>query len=679
MPLPSFTVVGNLFEITGEIFSSELLESAPTTLRFTFTPNLSSLTTPITYGGNLYKVGIVYGGVEDDGTIVQASMVNGQVVTSGDPIQLLAENGDLNVSGLMWRVALETPLGTRWQELAGWWIDAYADGATVDLSAVPPAVQADANLTFVDVGDVASPLGKLLLAAFDAQAARTVINALSSDDVGDEIAAAIAADETVIDAAAAAVTADIEGRDLLEKGDPGAPFVADPEGDRIAASIGPLGEFLFGINADGTAEFNAVTVGDDVVTTSVDAEDLLWAPVVFSDNNYSEIHVDKDGRVQQWALDAWAERMGLGSVGGGGTVHVLIGLGQSNMSGRGLPISDEIDPPNPRIVQYGANASEITTATVPLDMVDAESAGLDTSAYGISPLTLIAREYLQRLPVNDVILLIPAAKGGSAVGYSDSESVGGVWNTAYEGESLDLYGMAKAQITAALAAAETRWPNMTLRIAGAFWHQGEANASFTEADYATELDAIITGLRTHVSMSLMPFVIGGLVPEWVAARSGTHDGVVAAHVNTPNRVVRTGYAIPPGNSGGNVSLNPADLVHFHREALEELSRRMLLAWDRALRNTTTSVPIPPAVVSATVNGTTLTVEWSQPMCRYTAFTVEYSLNGGAWTAITHTTVNTTATTTIAATLPVQVRVSTTNNVGTSQPSTPVYATLIKEP
>lgn len=182
MPLPSFTVVGNLFEITGEIVSSDLLESAPTTLRFTFTPNLSSLTTPITYGGNLYKVGIVYGGIEDDGTIVQASMVNGQVVTSGDPIQLLAEDSDLNVSGLMWRVALETPVDTRWRELAGWWIDAYADGATVDLSVVSPGVEADANPTFVDVGDVASAVGLELLTAASEDAARSAIDAVSDFD-----------------------------------------------------------------------------------------------------------------------------------------------------------------------------------------------------------------------------------------------------------------------------------------------------------------------------------------------------------------------------------------------------------------------------------------------------------------------------------------------------------------
>jgi hypothetical protein len=352
------------------------------------------------------------------------------------------------------------------------------------------------------------------------------------------------------------------------------------------------------------------------------------------------------------------------------TVHVLIGLGQSNMSGRAVPVSAEIDPPHPRIYQYGANGAAITEATVPLDMVDDPS--------GISPLTLIAREYLQRIPDNDVVLLIPAAKGGSTLGAADTTAAAGVWNANYTGASTDLYGSAKAQITAALSATDERWPDADTRIVGMFWHQGEGNPSTTQSDYATRFDAIVSDLRAHVSDADMPVVLGGIVPEWVTSE-GNLGGVVAAHIDTPKRVVRTGYAIAPPNSGGNASLSADNLVHYHREGIEELSNRMLLAWDRALRNVTASVPNPPASVSATVNGTALQMEWSQPMCRYTAFTPEFSSDSGStWTAITHTTVNTVATATIA-TVPVLVRVSVTNEYGTSRYSTPVAAVVVKQP
>jgi len=133
MALPSFTVTGNLFEITGAISASELAELAPTTLRFTFTTNLTNVNDMVTYNGNLYKIGQVYAGIEEDGTILQASMVNGQVVNSNDNVRLLAQDSSLNVTNLYWRVQLEAPVATRWRELTSWWIVAAADGATVNL------------------------------------------------------------------------------------------------------------------------------------------------------------------------------------------------------------------------------------------------------------------------------------------------------------------------------------------------------------------------------------------------------------------------------------------------------------------------------------------------------------------------------------------------------------------
>ena len=488
-------------------------------------------------------------------------------------------------------------------------------------------------------------------------------------EIGDPVPwSQVISEDVVAVAAEEAVTADIAGRDMLEGDDQRVPVIADSDGDWVAAGTGPAGEFYWGIHADGTFESSAMTVGDDAVTAQEDVEDLLWAPVVFSDNTYGEIHMDADGRVQQWALDAWAERMSIS--GSPDTVHVLIGMGQSNMSGRGTPTSAEIDPPDPRIFQYGAHATDITQATVPLDMVDTPS--------GVSPLTLIAREYVQRLPTGDVILLIPAARGSSTLGTATETDPNGVWNAAYTGTSDDLYGMAKAQIDAALAAVSEKWPNATKKVTGMFWHQGEGNLGTSESDYATRFDAIVSDLRTHLSDPDLPVVLGGMVTEWVETHSGL-ENIVAAHVDTPSRVVRTGYAYPPANGGGAQNLLADNQVHFNREALGVLSSRMLTAWDRALRNTLTSVPNVPQRIEATLNGTTLMVNWSQPMCRYTGFTVEYSANGGAWTDIPTTTVDTTAVATISGTNPVTVRLSVTNEVGTTVTSTPVYATIVKEP
>lgn len=453
--------------------------------------------------------------------------------------------------------------------------------------------------------------------------------------------------------AANAISTAAASADLLQSSDPRVPKPGDADAfrvldnqNRVALEVTPTGTTKVGSTEVEHRDYEGLRV--------YDSEERIAFDVRPDGTTFiGQLSTDSDGRSASVS-----------------TVHVLVGMGQSNMSGRGLPISADIDPPDPRIFQYGAHASQITTATVPLDSVD--------TAYGISPLTLIAREYLRRLPSGDVVLLIPAARGGSSLGYPTSESSSGIWNVAYTGASQDLYAMAKAQITAAMSAAALKWPNATIRKVGMFWHQGEGGISGNQAAYASLFDAIVADLRTHMSASNLPVVLGGMVSEWVDSHTGL-DAVRAAHIDTPKRLVYTGYAYPPANGGGNLNLNSDNQVHFHREGLEVLSSRMLLAWDRALRNTTTTVPNVPQSVAATLNGTTLTVKWSQPMCRYTAFTVEYLANGDSWTAIPTTTVDTTAVATITGTNPVQVRVSTTNEYGTSVTSTPVYANIIKEP
>lgn len=91
-------------------------------------------------------------------------------------------------------------------------------------------------------------------------------------------------------------------------------------------------------------------------------------------------------------------------------VHVLSGIGQSNMSGFGRPVSADLDPADSRIFQYGANSgatSGIRPATVPLDF--------NGGPNRLSPLTVIAREYVNTLPDGHIVLLVPAAKGSTGL------------------------------------------------------------------------------------------------------------------------------------------------------------------------------------------------------------------------------------------------------------------------
>ena len=488
----------------------------------------------------------------------------------------------------------------------------------------------------------------------DAATQESVADAIA-EDVPAIVVSTLADDETVVEAAVEAVADAAAAADFVLGDDPRLPAAGDADTFRVRDRAG----------------YAAMTVtpdGETQIGNTVFKPDSWYPGIrVYDTDDQLAFDIRPDGTVfvGQFASDSD------GIAAKPSTVHVLIGAGQSNMAGAARPTDAELDPPNPRIYQYGSHCV-IETATVPLNLVYGTTNGL-------SVLTVIAREYLQRIPPNDVILLIQGARGGSQVADTTDTNSNGIWNVAYAGASPDLYDNLKTACTNALAAIAEKWPDADVNLVGLFWHQGEANSDWSTsdgyateiADYKTRLDAMFSDLRSHLSDSDLPIAVGGMVPEYIAARTYT---VAAAHVDTPSRVVRTGYADGVTNGGGYYDLG-TDLVHYQREGVTELGRRMLAARDRALLNKTDSEPVPPRTVSATLVGGTLTVMWSQPSCRYTAFVPEYSLNNGStWTGITHTTIATTATKT-SLTAPVMVRVKTTNNVGTSAASTPVYATL----
>lgn len=449
---------------------------------------------------------------------------------------------------------------------------------------------------------------------------------------------ALAADETVVAAAADAVADAADGLDLVLASDPRLPDVGEP--DEFAVSDAHGGH-AFGVNRDGETRIGSTrfVTGAFQGLRVVDGEDRL------------AFEVGEDGRVFIAGLtpDSLAPK----------AVHVLIGLGQSNMSGRAVT-DPGLDLPDPRLWQFGAGANHLTRAAVPLDMVDVAS--------GLSPLTVLGRLWLQRIPADEVVVLVPAAKGASVLGDTTTTSGNGVWNAAYVGASLDLWGAAKTQIGHMLVAVAEKWPAAVVQVVGAFWCQGEANDNSTAtATYAGRLDAIVEDLRDVLADPGLPFVVGGMVPEYVvsASRSNTQ----AAHVDTPNRLLRSGFAEGVANCGG----FDDDVVHYNREGVVVLAARLAEAYDRALLNTSGSLPVAPSSVSALLVGGLLTVQWAQPWCRATGFVPEYD-SGGGWTAIPHTGVSASVSVS-GVSAPVQVRVATVNAHGTSHPTTPVYATL----
>ncbi len=191
---------------------------------------------------------------------------------------------------------------------------------------------------------------------------------------------------------------------------------------------------------------------------------------------------------------------------------VVLLVGQSNMVGALGPVSSELDAADERVKQCGFNGQTVVAATQPLDHVD-ELANV------VGPGLEIGKGLLSTLTPGRRILLVPAADGGTAFGT-------GYWQVGGTG-----YTNARNRANAAMAL-----PGGVNRFVGIAWHQGESDASMTEATYAAHLDALIAAFRTNIAGATDAPFVAGKVPSGSALYGA---GVNAAIVELPSRVAGT--------------------------------------------------------------------------------------------------------------------------------------------
>lgn len=271
-------------------------------------------------------------------------------------------------------------------------------------------------------------------------------------------------------------------------------------------------------------------------------------------------------------------------------LHVFLAAGQSNMSGRGLPVGGSQDATDPRIFQYGAKVRKMRPATVPLDMHD--------KASGLSPATTMAREYLKTQPDNVGVLIIPAAHGQTGFVSAPATLT---WTVgAATAPELDLPTLAVKQSLEGIAAAQAA--GYIVELKGILWHQGESNSSMSTAGYSAKLDQLIAFFRARLAAPTLPFVIGLMSPEGIASTPGRNN-VDRSQQETPARVPHTGLAW--SRAGG---VYVGDSTHFSRSGIEYLGRSYLSGYLRAAR--LASIPLSgpvPAIRGAATVGALLTV------------------------------------------------------------------------
>lgn len=351
---------------------------------------------------------------------------------------------------------------------------------------------------------------------------------------------------------------------------------------------------------------------------------------------------------------------------------VILLAGQSNMCG-GDPLGEidaNQDPVDSRIWCWPGNGSYFGRLIQAKDPLPHHSQPL-----AVGPGMPLARAYAASRPSNRRVLLVPCAHSGT--GFTTTDFIprpggfaagGGCWDPDYP-NGTNLYQFAIAQTLAAVAAA----PGVN-RIAGVFWHQGEADASnnMTKAAYAAKLDELLNGFRTAFAIPDLWFVIGQMLPEY---RAGTANAVLIdqAHVETQARQQNVGfvYSLPELVAGSDTF----DNLHY----ISQVQRQWGPSWLRGLQlakvNLLGVAPAVPLNVKIKQTGiATATVTWTPGLGRATDYKIEINIGMG-WSAIAHTPTPYAqiALTGLAAGQIPQIRVSAINEIATSDAS---YASLL---
>lgn len=232
-----------------------------------------------------------------------------------------------------------------------------------------------------------------------------------------------------------------------------------------------------------------------------------------------------------------------GSSGAGFTeTHFIFGVGQSNSVGIGTPspVGTNNGLPNLfTIPQRGPNVGSEIKATDPLYHPYA-----DPVAGSVGHVWTVARQYALDNPGIRVVV-IGLAKSGS--GFWSPGDTAYSWAPSREGEAgiTSLYRDAINKANSAMATYTG-----TKRVAMFVWHQGEGDAvgETTQAQYETELTALIAGFRTEITNAADSiFLIGQTGWEFRNVRMpGTYAQIDAAHQNMPNLVTGTAFAPAPG-------------------------------------------------------------------------------------------------------------------------------------
>jgi hypothetical protein len=242
---------------------------------------------------------------------------------------------------------------------------------------------------------------------------------------------------------------------------------------------------------------------------------------------------------------------------------VVLLLGQSNMQGCGLPFDPAIDVELDGIDQLagsGPFAGRVIAASEPLCHV--ASVWVDGRP-AVGPGLEFARQLWLAQPAGRKVLLVPAALGGTSITGNADYS----WDPDNKTARTNLCHRALDAARQALSL------NPRNRLAAVLWHQGESDAVLgaSEGWYRRKLLQIIDLVRDALGPA--PFLIGGMVPEWLPD-DRRRRGIEAAHRSVAAQRLQTAFVEGPSGAS-----QDAEQIHYSAAGARELGLRFYRAFE----------------------------------------------------------------------------------------------------
>ncbi|MDO4056781.1 sialate O-acetylesterase [Clavibacter michiganensis] len=244
---------------------------------------------------------------------------------------------------------------------------------------------------------------------------------------------------------------------------------------------------------------------------------------------------------------------------------VVVILGQSNAQGVGTGWDPSIDVSVPGLDQLagsGAKAGQIVPAKDSLSHVTTWTTSGGVQAVG--PGMELGRHMLADARPGRKVLLVPAAMASTSMTGDGTYA----WNPSDTRSRINLFTRALGQIDAALA------QDPDNRLVAVVWAQGESDATRTNAaGYQSMLLDLVDRLNTRYGA--VPFLIGGMVPEWLNV-STLRQAIDTAQQGMPT--LRANVSYIPGAAGYS---RAEDSIHYTAAGARAMGDKYFAAYQRA--------------------------------------------------------------------------------------------------